>query len=178
MTDRPPFPAPPTDAEIEAAKRFGVTVDLYRRFKRNAGPAADRLERGDGPADIVAEEHLAEKMRREPGLFKHRDKAPGILVSAAETPGEVARTLLTISVYLALMFLTVGLGGDTVQRVPGVFQVVALGLLLIPAMMISSFVWRGVGEGVRDRVRLLVRFWPLTLVALVFLLGGISLLLG
>lgn len=178
MTDRPLFPDPPTDAENEAAKRFGVTTNLYRRFKRNAGPAADRLERGDGPADIVAEEHLAGKMRREPGLFKRRNQAPSILVSAAKTPGEVAQTLLTISVYLALMFLIVGFGGDTVQRVPGVFQVIALGLLLIPAMMISSFVWRGVGEGVRDRVRLLVRFWPLTVIALIFLLGGIRLFQG
>ena len=177
MTDRTPFPDPPTDAEIEAAKRFGVSVGLYRRFKRNAGPDAGRLERGDGPADIVAEEHLAEKMRRGPGLFKPRNKAPSILVSAARTPGEVAQTLLTISCYLGLMFLIIGLGGEKVQRVPGVFQVIALGLLVIPAMTISSLVWRSVGEGMRDRVRLLVRFWPLTLMVLIFLLGGVRLLL-
>jgi len=76
-----------------------------------------------------------------------------------------------------VMFLIVGFGGDAVQRVPGIFQVIALGLLLIPAMTISSLVWRGVGEGMRDRVRLLVRFWPLTLIALIYLLGGLRLLL-
>jgi len=167
---------PPTDAEIEAAKRFGVSLSLYRQFKRNAGPNADLLERGDGPADIVAEQQLAEKMRREPGAFKRRNRPPSILVSAAKTPGEVAQTLLTISCYLALMFLIVGFGGEAVQRVPGIFQVIALGLLLIPAMMISSFAWRSVGEGMRDRVRLLVRFWPITLVVLVFLFGGLRLL--
>ncbi len=176
MTDHTPFSDPPTEAEIEAAQRFGVSVGLYRRFKRNAGPGADRLEGGDGPADIVAEVQLAEKMRREPGFFKPRDKARGMLVSAARTPGEAAQTVLTIACYLGLMFLIIGLGGERVQRVPGVFQVIALGLLLIPAMMISSRVWRSIGEGMRDRVRLLVRFWPVTLLILIFLLGGVRLL--
>lgn len=172
--DTNPFPHPPTQAEIETAERFGVSVDLYRRFKRNAGPAADRLERGEGPADVAEEARLAERMRREGGAFKLRNTPPNILVSAQRTPGEVAQTILTIACYLILMFLIIGFGGERVQRVPGVFQVVAAGLLLIPAMMISSRIWRGVGEGVRDRVRLLVRWWPLTLVALIFLLGGLK----
>jgi len=175
--DGTPFPHPPTQAEIEAAERFGVSVDLYRRFKRNAGPAADRLERGEGPADVAEEALLAERLRRQGGVFKRRDTPPNILVSAHRTPGEVAQTILTIACYLILMFLIVGLGGERVQRVPGVFQVFAAGLLLIPAMMISSRIWRGVGEGVRERVRLLVRWWPVTLIALIFLLGGIKLML-
>ena len=177
MTDPTPFPHPPTRAEIETAARFGVSVDLYRRFKRNAGPAADRLERGEGPADIAEEALLAERMRREGGVFKLQNTPPSILASANQTPGEVAQTILTIACYLILMFLIIGLGGERVQRVPGVFQVVAAGILVIPAMMASTRIWRGVGEGVRDRVRLLVRWWPLTLIALVFLLGAIRLLL-
>lgn len=175
--DDTPFSTPPTQAEIEAAQRFGVSVNMYRRFKRNAGPAADALERGEGPSDIVADARLAERMRREGGLFKSRNSAPSVLDSASRTPGEVAQTILTIACYLVLMFLIIGLGGERVQRVPGVFQVVAAGLLVIPALMLSSRIWRGVGEGVRDRVRLLVRYWPLTLFALLFLLGGIRVLL-
>ena len=177
MTPRSPFPDPPTQAEIEAAQRFGVSVDLYRRFKQNAGPAAERLERGEGPEDIAAETRLAERMRREGGVFKMRNTPPSVFASAAKTPGEAAQTILTIACYLALMFLIIGFGGERVQRVPGVFQVMAAGLLLIPAMMISSRVWRGIGEPMRDRVRLLVRFWPLTLLVLIFLLGGIRMLL-
>lgn len=170
MTQPSPFTDPPTDAEIEAAQRFGVSVDLYRQFKQNAGAAADRLERGDGPEDIAAEARLAQRMRRDSG------GPPGVFTSAAKTPGQAAQTVLTISCYLVLMFLIIGFGGERVQRVPGVFQVMAAGLLLIPAMMISSWIWRGIGERLRDRVRVLFRFWPLTLLALIFLLGGIRML--
>lgn len=176
----PPIPwsGPPTQREIDAAQRLGISVELYRRFKRNAGPEADRFERGDGPLDIVEEEHLAQKLRIEPGLFKRRHTAPNILVQAARTPGEVARSLLTIICYLMMMFLIIGLGGEAVQRVPGVFQVLALGVLLIPAMLLSSFIWRHLGEGGRDVARVLVKFWPLTLPALLFGIGALKLLLS
>ncbi len=178
MSEPMSFPTPPTEAEIDAAERLGVGLDLYRQLKRNAGAAGDRLEQGDGPADVVKEQHLADKLRREPGIFKARNTAPNVLVAAARTPGEVAQTLLTIFCYLALMFLVVGFGGERVQRIPGVFQVAALGLLLIPAMMLSSAIWRGLGEGVRDTIRALIRFWPLTFVALIFLLGLLRMALG
>ena len=58
---------------------------------------------------------------------------------------------------------------------PGIFEVIYLGVLVIPAMMLSSFVWRILGEGVRDVLRFLVRFWPLTLIALLFGLGLLKL---
>ncbi len=102
---------------------------------------------------------------------------PSVFASAAKTPGEAAQTVLTISCYLVLMFLIIGFGGERVQRVPGVFQVMAAGLLLVPAMMISSRLWRWIGERMRDRVRILFRFWPLTLFVLIFLLGGIRMLM-
>ncbi len=178
MTSHPsPFSEPPTQAEIDAAQRLGVDVNLYRRFKRNAGPAGERLEQGDGPADIVKEEQLAQRLRIAPGRFKGRNQAPNILVSAARTPGEVAKTLLTIGCYLLLLFAIIGFGGEKVQRVPGIFQVIAMGVLLIPAMLLSSFIWERVGEGVRDGVRQLVRFWPLTVLVLIFVVGTIKLLL-
>jgi len=178
MSHPTPWSGPPTQREIDAAQRLGVDVELYRRFKRNAGPEADRFELADGPPDVVEEEHLAQKLRIEPGVFKRPHTSPSILVQAARTPGEVARSLLTIVCYLLLMFLIIGLGGETVQRVPGVFQVAALGALLIPAMMLSTFIWTHVGEGGRDAARLVVRFWPLTLPALLFALGALKLLLG
>lgn len=178
MRIAPPASGPPTQAELDAAQRLGVDVGLYRQFKRNAGAAADALEVGTGPRDIVAEEQLYQKMRMEPGLFKGPDTAPHVVVAAARTPGEVAKSLLTIACYLVLMFMLIGFGGETVQDVPGVFQVVAALLLVVPAMMLSSFIWEGIGEGMRDVVRALVRFWPLTLPALIFALGALKLLLG
>ena len=172
-----PFNEPPTPEEIDAAQRLGVPVAMYRQFKRNAGPEAERLEKGDGPADIVAEERLAEKMRREPGLFKQRHEAPNIFVEAANTPGEVAKTLLTIFCYLVLMFLLVAFGGDKVHKAPGIFQMIGLFVLVIPAMMLASFLWERIGEGARDFCRLLVRLWPLTLIALIFAFGMLKMLL-
>ena len=110
-------------------------------------------------------------------MFKSRNEAPNIFVEAAETPGEVAKTLLTIFCYLALMFLIVAFGGEKVQKIPGIFQMVALGILVIPAMLLASFIWERIGEGLRDFFRLLIRIWPLTLLGLIFFLGMIKLLL-
>lgn len=174
-----PFNEPPTPEEVDAAQRLGMSLDLYRQFKRNAGPAAEKLEQGDGPADVVAEERLAEKMRREPGLLKGRNEAPNLLVQAAETPGEVAKTLLLVFCYVALMFGgLIAYGVEKAQRIPGIFQMVILGLLVIPAMMLSSFIWERIGEGARDFCRTLVRIWPVTLIVLIFILGGLKLLLS
>jgi len=50
-------------------------------------------------------------------------------------------------------------------------------VLVIPAMLLTSFLWRIVGEGVRDVLRFLVRFWPLTLIALLFGLGLLKMFL-
>jgi hypothetical protein len=50
-------------------------------------------------------------------------------------------------------------------------------LLVIPAMLLASFIWERIGENARDIVRVLVRFWPLTLIALLFVLGLVRMLL-
>jgi hypothetical protein len=173
-----PQKVPPTQDEIDTAQRLGVNLETYRRFKQNAGPEAAKLEQGEGPADITAEQRQYEKMRSAPGLFKSRNESPSLLVAAARTPGEVAQTLLTILCYLVLMALSiVAVGSERLNRIPGVFEVIYLGVLLIPAMMLSSFFWRVIGEGARDVVRTLVRFWPLTLLGLVFILGLLKVLL-
>ena len=173
-----PEPPPPTQDEIDTAQRLGLSLAMYRKFKQNAGTEAEKLERGEGPADITAEERQYEKMRIEPGLFKPRNASPNLLVAAARTPGEVAKSLLTILSYLALMALTiVFVGVERLGRIPGIFEVIYLGVLLIPAMMLSSFLWRVIGEGARDFIRMLVRFWPLTLLGLIFILGLLKVLL-
>lgn len=45
-------------------------------------------------------------------------------------------------------------------------------------MLLASFIWERIGENARDIVRVLVRFWPLTLIALLFALGLVRILLG
>ncbi len=45
-------------------------------------------------------------------------------------------------------------------------------------MMLASFFWERIGENARDVVRVLVRFWPLTLIVLLFVLGLVRMLLG
>ena len=173
-----PLNEPPTQAEIDAAQRFGVSVDSYRQFKHNAGPAGAKLEQGEGPADIVAEEQRYQNMRIEPGLLKGRNEAPNLLVTAARAPGEVAQMLLFILCYILFMFGTLWfLGAERVKQIPGIFEMVYLGVLVIPAMLLTSFLWRIVGEGVRDVLRFLVRFWPLTLIALLFGLGLLKMFL-
>lgn len=177
MTD--PRNETPTQAEIDAAQRLGVGVDFYRRFKANAGEAGAKLEQGEGPADIVAEDQLYQKMRIEPGLFKRRHEAPNLLVTAVRAPGEVAQMLLTIVCYAGLMALSLGVAGaERVRQIPGLFTTIYLFVLVIPAMMLSSFVWRSVGERARDVMRFLVRVWPLTLIALLFGLGLLKMFLA
>lgn len=53
MSPRTPRSGPATQREIDAAQRLGINVELYRRFKQNAGPEADRFELGDGPLDML-----------------------------------------------------------------------------------------------------------------------------
>jgi len=58
------------------------------------------------------------------------------------------------------------LGGERVTKMEGIFQCVLLGVLIIPAMGVSGRIWAAIGERARDVIRLLVRFWPLTLFAM------------
>ncbi|MDQ5980676.1 MAG: hypothetical protein QG602_3653 [Verrucomicrobiota bacterium] len=45
-------------------------------------------------------------------------------------------------------------------------------------MWATGRAWEAMGEGARDVCRMPVRFWPLTLVALLFALGALKMLLG
>ncbi len=171
---------PPTAEDVAAAARLGVTLDEYRaaKLQQQIEEARAALPPDPRPADIVREERIAQRLRREPGLLKPRNEAPNLLVSAAETPGEVAKLILFVIVYLVAMIAVIVIGGETVHQVPGIFQCMALGILVLPVMWITNRLWEAIGEGARDLCRLLVRLWPLTLVALLFALGLIKILLG
>ncbi len=197
MSDPVPFSTPPTPSEINAARRLGISVDDFRRFKRNAAEAARELEAGADPADIPtkpdryeddptkpenydirAEQAEYDRMRARPGIFKRRYESPNIFVTAARTPGYVAQMVLMVFCYVVLFFAILLIYGlQKANRVPGIFQAIAMGVLVIPAMILSSLIWRRMGENARNVFRVLVRFWPVTLAGLAFALGSIKLLL-
>ena len=174
------FAPRPTAEDIAAAQRLGMTITEYQAVKLEvlAAEARKELPPDDRPADIVREERIAQRVRREPGVFKPRNESPNILVQAARTPGEVAKTVIFVLLYLVAMIALIILGGEKVNRIPGIFQCVALGVLVIPVMWLTGRMWEAMGEGARDVCRALVGFWPLTLIALIFGLGLLKLLLG
>ena len=166
--------APKATPEDEAeARRLGVTIDEYRATKvevqfeqaRQALPMDPAV-----PDDITAEQRTARRLHLDPGIVKPRNTAPNILVQAVETPGEVARTILFVFLYVVGLAAFVIIGGERVQKMEGIFQCVLLGLLLIPVWWLTNRIWEGIGERARDAIRALVRFWPLTLLALFFAL--------
>ena len=165
--------SPPSTPEDEAeARRLGVSLEEYRAIKlqvpfEQAKSSADETA---PPDDIAAEEAKAKQLHRDPGIIKARYTAPNILTQAAKTPGEVAKMIIFVGCYVIEMAGIVILGGERVQKIPGIFQFVALGLLVIPTMFITDRIWEAIGERARDLIRTLVRFWPLTLLALLFAL--------
>jgi hypothetical protein len=163
-----------TPEEQAAARAQGMTVAAYRAMQllQQAEQARKAANRADGvPDDVAAEADKARQLQHDPGLFKPRGEAPNLLVQAARTPGEVAKVILFVLLYLAGMIALVVLGGERVQKLPGIFQCGLLALLIIPVWWLMNRIWYGIGEGARDFIRALVRFWPVTLVALVLILG-------
>lgn len=130
------------------------------------------------PDDITEEQALYARLRREPGWFKPRDKAPNLFVTAWRTPGELAVMGLSVAYYAITLALTVILGGESVTRLPGIFQCGLLALAVIPAYMLGGGTWRAMGRAGRDRVRLCIRFWPVTLPVAVMIAGAVKRLVG
>lgn len=187
---KPPFASPfdllaklspkPTAEDEAEARRLGVGIDEYRALKLEAQFNLARNEHRDDrtPADIEAEQAKAAHLRAQPGFFKTRNQTPGLLTQAARAPGEVARMILFVICYLVGLILLVVLGGETAQRLPGIFQCFALAALTFPTAWISNRIWEMIGENARDALRTLVRFWPLTLLGLIFVLGMLRMLIA
>jgi hypothetical protein len=166
---------PPVSADEAEARKLGVTLDEYRVMKPQL--EAEQARWAGTPPDIAAEAAKAERMRREPGIIKRRNETPNLLVQAAKTPGEVAQMILFVVCYILLLVGVVAIWGEQLRKVPGLFQFVGLGVLILPAMWLASRIWSALGEGARDGFRLLVRFWPLTLIVGFFLLLLLKVLL-
>ena len=161
----------PTPADEAAARGLGVDIDTYMSDKMSAlfrKPAAPE-------DDIAVEAAEAQRLRARPGIIKPRGTPPNLLVQAWRTPGDVAGTMLFVFCYIVGLAALVIVGGERAQALPGIFQVVLLGLLVIPARSMADRLWRALGERGRSLVRTLIRFWPLTLIALVYLLGMLGL---
>ena len=170
--------APEATAEDTAeAAMLGVDVATYRAVKLEVmAERAKQATDGGPPSDIAAEQAIAMRLRSQPGLIKPRNTSPNILVQAWKTPGEVAQMILFVICYLVGLVALVVLGGERVTKMEGIFQCVLLGVLIIPAMWVSGRIWEAIGERARDGLRLMVRYWPLTLFAGFFVLVLLKLL--
>jgi hypothetical protein len=173
------FAPPATPEDIAEAARLGVDINTYRSNKHavmveQARQATDSRP----PPDIAEEQAVAQRLRRKGGLFKRRNTAPNILEEAWKAPGGVAKGILFVACYLVGMFAFVILGGEKLHNQPwsGLFEVLVFGVMVIPVMWLTNRLWEGIGEGARDVCRALVRFWPVTLIALLMALGGLRLL--
>jgi hypothetical protein len=163
-----------TPEEEAAARELGVDVHTYRAAKLEVvvkQAAQAQHEKSGVPDDIAAETAKALHLRREPGLVKLRHTSPNLLVQAAKTPGEVAQLILFVLLYVIGLAALVIIGGERVHRMPGIFQVIILGLMVIPTLWLSRRIWEAIGERARDLFRFMIRFWPLTLFLLVFALA-------
>lgn len=135
--------------------------------------------RGDAMGDDIAQDDSAyQRMRNEQGVFKKRGEAPGLLRMASEAPGEVARTILFFLAFLVQLCLLSIWHQNTGRRELGALWLVIFVLLGITSMIISGVIWRALGERARDVIRLLIRFWPITLPLFIFLLGLLKMLFG
>jgi hypothetical protein len=128
-------------------------------------PSRDEL-----PDDIAEEEALYEELRREPGLLKRAGRAPNLLVITWKTPGHFANLVLLVLYYILCMAVCLwSLGPEGVRRIPGIFQCGILALLVLPAALLSSWTWRLAGPGPRAVIRWLIRLWPLSLPAFLYI---------
>lgn len=170
--------APPaTPEDIAEAARLGVDINTYRSNKLAVMVEQARQAADSGlPPDIAEEQAVAQRLRRESGLFKRRNTAPNILVEAWKAPGEVAKGILFVACYLVSMFAFVILGGEKVHNMPGILKCLILGVMVLPVIWLTDRLWEAIGEGARAVCRALVRFWPVTLIALLMALGGLKLL--
>jgi hypothetical protein len=125
----------------------------------------DVMNDAEMPEDISAEQGLLDYLRREPGMFKRRNKTPNLFVLAWRTPGELANMFLFVVCYLTGMAVYVNaLGAERAREIPGIAHCLFLALLIVPAYFFAGRIWRIIGISGRNVVRLCIRFWPLTLV--------------
>jgi hypothetical protein len=177
----PKLPPPLTDA-AEAA-RLGLTLEVYLRLKRQSNTGnveadlramtAAATQRGEQAGDDIAQEEAEyNAMWRRGGVFKRRNSAPGFISTAMRTPGEVAKMVLfLLAFFVQLAFLGIWLSNHRKVEL-GALWFFILGGLVISSMIITSLVWRALGERVREAIRWAVRFWPITFPLLLFV--GIS----
>ena len=178
----PKLPTPSPDA-AEAA-RLGLTLDVYLRLKRQSqtgsveadlrAMTAAATQRGEQAGDDIAQEESEyNAMWREGGVFKRRNSAPGFISTAMRTPGEVAKMVLFLLAFFVQLALLAIWQGNHRRVELGALWFFILGGLVISSMIITSVVWRALGERVREATRWVVRFWPITFPLL--LLAGIGL---
>ncbi len=184
-----PIPPPSPDKDEAAARRLGITLEQYRSLQRSfqcddvealveearrRGSTSMTEEEGNG--DVQNEEAAYQHLRRTGSFFRSRGQSPGLLETASKTPGQIATMILTCAYWLVLLVLTAPYYQSWGFRE-------ALSLIpffgsAILAWSAAEATWRKIGPERRERVRIAIRFWPVTLVVLIFTLGLLRLAFG
>lgn len=193
MNADPLDPVPPklpsARADEAEARRLGLNLSVYQQLKKQsptgnveevlrAMTAAATIEPTLEEEDIAAEEKAYRRLRHEQGIFKRRGEAPGLFKTASHAPGELARSLLFIMAYLGQIIALAIWQNHSGRKELGALWLVLFVVLGITSFLISSLIWRSLGEHGRNACRWLIRFWPITLTFLLFLLGLLKLVLS
>lgn len=173
-----PKPPPLSDDAAEAA-RLGLKLEVYQQLKRRSrtgdvaadlqAMTATAVNRGEKVGDDIAQEDAEyNSMWRQGGIFKRRNAAPGFIATALRTPGEVAKGILfLLAFFLQLAGFGVWLSNHKKVEL-GALWFFILGALVVTSYIIAAFVWRMMGEKLRDIFRWVVRFWPITFPFILF----------
>lgn len=160
-------------ARPAGAKKPWFQSEQVEAFLRVANEASEK--RRAEMDDIEAEDDLADRMQ-----YKRRwwttKRGASLFEQAARTPGTIARTFLFLALWLVLLVL--GASRFNAWGFRDVLSIIPFLGSAILAYVLSRIIWRAIGESARDVVRMAVRFWPITIVALVLGLGALRLLLA
>jgi len=125
--------------------------------------------------DVEAEEDLAAGMQHKRRWWSSR-RGASLFEVASKTPGQIVRTVIFLGVWLALLVVFVPRFDAWGFR--EVLSIIPFIGTAVAAYILSGIIWRSMGESARDMGRAAVRYWPLTIVILLFVLGGLRLMLA
>lgn len=181
VTCMKPPPLPPDDGQKRLGSIFpsrGAHKPWFgslklEEFVMAASEAAEK-RRADMD-DVEAEEDLAAGMQHKRRWWSSR-RGASLFEVASKTPGQIVRTVIFLGVWLALLVVFVPRFDAWGFR--EVLSIIPFIGTAVAAYILSGIIWRSMGESARDMGRAAVRYWPLTIVILLFVLGGLRLMLA
>ncbi len=124
--------------------------------------------------DVEAEEDLAAGMQHKRPWWTSR-RGASLFEVASKTPGRIVRTMLFLGVWLVLLVISVPRFDACGFR--EVLSIIPFIGTAVVAYIQSGIIWRAMGESAHDMGPAAIRYWSLTTVILIFVLGGLRLML-